>query len=106
MPTRIFDFTDAEILGLRVTPERSELFYPDTLQLQAFGWFEDGYERPVRRDVTWTSLDADLVSVATAGSEIGKVTPQGAEGLATVRATARNTEGELKADADIRVYRP
>lgn len=104
VPTRVYSFADIEMLSLRVTPERSDLFYPDTLQLEAFGLFEDGYERPVRRNVTWTSLNPDLLSVEGSGTDIGLATPLGLEGEATVEAKTSNSEGEVDAEADIRIY--
>lgn len=106
VPTRVYSFADIEMLSLRVTPERSDLFYPDTLQLEAFGLFEDGYERPVRRNVSWTSFNEDLVAVTASGTDIGEVTPLGFEGEASVEARTSNSEGEIKDEADIRVYLP
>lgn len=101
--TRVYRFVDLEIQSLRVSPTDVTLFYPDTLQLEAYGRFGDGYERPVRRDVSWQSLNDDLVAVTIGGAEQGLLTPTELEGEATVRATTANSEGELHADADIRV---
>ncbi|MFP5306268.1 MAG: hypothetical protein ACLGI7_10665 [Gammaproteobacteria bacterium] len=102
--TRVYSFADTEIVSLRVEPLRTDLFYPDTLQLEAYGLFADGHERPLRRDVTWASLNEDLVSVVSGGADAGEVTPLGLEGDATVEAKTGNSEGEVEAEADIRVY--
>lgn len=102
--TRRYVFGEVELQSLRVSPERSELHYPDTLDLHVYGLFSDGYERPVRRDVAWTNLNTDLISLIDAGSDAGQITPLGLEGDATVQVRASNTEGAVTAEADISVY--
>lgn len=102
--TRTYVFDDVELQSLRVSPERSELHYPDTLDLQVYGLFSDGYERPVRRDVAWTNLNTDLISLVDSGSDAGEITPLGLEGDATVQVRATNTEGAVTAESDVSVY--
>lgn len=101
--TRSYSFSSTEIQSLRLSPERSELLFPDTLQLQAYGLFADGIERPVRRNVAWESLNPELVSVETAGIDAGEVTALGLKGDATIEARTTNSEGVVKAEADVRV---
>jgi len=102
--TRVYSFADLELRSLRVSPSTATLDYPETLQLQAYALFDDGYERPVRREVTWTSLDKDLAVVDTATSDAGRVTP--AEligGEAVIRATTANEDGTVTSDATLQV---
>ncbi|MDP9142173.1 MAG: hypothetical protein M3O62_15470 [Pseudomonadota bacterium] len=101
--TRSYVFSSTEIQSLRLSPDRGELLFPETLQLQAYGLFADGLERPVRRDLSWESLNPDLLSVTTVGDDAGEVTALGLKGDATVRAQTANSEGLVKADSDIRV---
>lgn len=102
--TRSYVFDDVELQSLRLSPERGELHYPETLALQAYGLFSDGYERPVRRDIAWSNLNEDLISLVDSGTDAGEVTPLGLEGDATVEVRASNTEGAVTAEADISVY--
>lgn len=101
--TRSYTFTDIEMVSLRVDPARAELYFPETLELQAYGLFEDGYERPVRRDVSWETLNDDLATVVSGGADAGEVTPTELEGEATIRASTSNSEGILEADADLMI---
>lgn len=104
--TRVYRFIDSEILSLRVDPARSSLRYPDTLALQAYGLFDDGFERPVRREVVWTSLNRDLATVVIEGFDAGEVSAvAGAEGRATIEAATANSEGPVEAEADIDILR-
>ena len=104
--TRVYRFIDSEILSLRVDPARSSLRYPDTLALQAYGLFDDGFERPVRREVVWTSLNRDLATVVIEGVDAGEVSAvAGAEGRATIEAATANSEGPVEAEADIDILR-
>ncbi|TJY64942.1 hypothetical protein E4T66_01565 [Sinimarinibacterium sp. CAU 1509] len=100
--TRVYSFADLKLRSLRVSPSTALLSYPDTLQLQAYGMFDDGYERPVRRSVSWSSLDSELASVTTGTTDAGLVTP--AEllgGNVSIRAYTANSEGSLTSDAEI-----
>jgi hypothetical protein len=100
--TRVYTFADLELRSLRVSPSMATLNYPDTLQLQAYALFDDGYERPVRREVTWSSFDEDLAVVENATSDAGLVTP--AEligGDVVIRATTSNDSGAVTSDATL-----
>jgi hypothetical protein len=104
--TRVFEFSELELEALRVDPESLDLIYPATAQLQAYGLFADGYERPVRRSVAWVSLDTDLVSVVASGTDAGELTPQRLDGNATVEASVSSSTGTLHDDVEVRVSAP
>lgn len=99
--TRVVEFGDIKLQSLRVTPELSTLLYPQTARLDAYGSFADGYERPVRRDITWTSLKPELLTVVGTGTDAGELTPSRQKGKVSVEASATNSEGSLKAIADV-----
>ncbi len=104
--TRVVEFGDIKLQSLRVTPELSTLLYPQTARLEAYGSFADGYERPVRRDITWTSLNTNLLNVVGTGTDAGELTPLRQKGKASIEASATNSAGKVKAIADVVIEVP
>ena len=104
--TRVVTFEDLELLQLRISPETLTLEYPNTFLLDALGRFSDGHERSIRRAVTWTSLDPDLLSFVGSGIDSGEISGRGVEGVVEVTAGASNSEGALEAEARVDIQVP
>lgn len=64
--TERYAFSELEQLDLRLDPVNLALQYPDEVQLQAFGTFDDGLDRVVTREVDWTVSDT-AVAIVTSG---------------------------------------
>jgi hypothetical protein len=106
LSTRPALFSDVEIMSLRISPADPELLYPQELQLEGFGIYEDGIERPVRRIAAWSSRAPEIAGVVATGADGGLVTPAGPQGTARIEARAQNRFGELLDRVDLRVRRP
>jgi hypothetical protein len=104
--TRVVTFEELELQTLRISPETLTLRYPDVFRFDALGRFSDGHERSVRRSVTWTSLDTDLLSIVASGADMGEVSGRGFEGVVEVMATATNSEDTLEAEARVEIQVP
>jgi uncharacterized protein YjdB len=78
--------TDAEVVGLQITPPVATTPIGDNVGLSAFAVYSDNSLRGITDDATWESLDPELVSASNAPGERGLVTGI-APGDATVSAT-------------------
>ncbi|NKF23932.1 hypothetical protein [Solimonas marina] len=105
--TRVYTFTDTDMLSLRIDPTETNLQFPNLGQLQAYGTFEDGVERPVTRLVNWVLYDtgdSDLLTVTSSGINGGLMTPYDVGGDARVFATYdSDPAGELEEHATVHV---
>lgn len=103
--TRIAEFAELEVQTLRVDPIEATLRYPETLQINAYGVFDDGIERPLRRHVRWSTEDSDLVSVQSGNADAGEVSATGIAGIAEVLAEIDNSVTTLQAETRLTVQR-
>lgn len=100
--TRSTVFAELGLISLRIDPQTLQLSFPDEYTLQAWGLFEDGNERPLRRHVAWSTSEEDLVSVAASGQYGGTLYPAGPSGLAEIQVLATDVDGNLlSADATV-----
>ncbi|NGY06950.1 hypothetical protein [Solimonas terrae] len=107
--TRVYTFSDADILSMRIDPTQTDLTYPNLGHLQAYGVFDDGVERPVSRAVSWSLIDtgdSDLLSVNGSGLDGGLLVPFNVGGNARVFATIDSTSvGQIQEHATVSVHR-
>lgn len=107
--TRIYVFDeDLELESFRIDPVESFLTYPETSQINAYGVYSDGYERPITRAVTMTSQDTDIITVISRTNNAGRVTTVGGNGRGTVRVTTTIDEEteSLYSDFEVEVDSP
>jgi len=101
--SRVIEAQELELRSLRVAPEKAGLELRETLQAQAWGSFEDGVERPIQRDLAWSSRNE---AVATVGNGIdgGEITAQLGEGDTVIDVAAGALTG-LSAEIALRSFR-
>jgi hypothetical protein len=92
--SRGYSFSDAQLESLVVTPEAVSVNYPDELQLQAMGTFDDGVQRDVRRALTWTSADTTAVTVTSGTVDAGTLKPLNISAQTSVTASKFRSDGE------------
>ncbi|AXQ29954.1 hypothetical protein D0B54_15270 [Solimonas sp. K1W22B-7] len=101
--TRVIEARELDILSLRLSADEAELELRDSLQAQAWGLFEDGIERPVRHDISWSSRNTAVAAVAT-GIDGGKITAQSLEGDTVIDAAVNDLSG-LSGEIAVHTYR-
>ncbi|HSW13787.1 MAG TPA: Ig-like domain-containing protein [Solimonas sp.] len=77
--SRVIEARELELRSLRVTPEQADLDLRETLQAEAWGLFEDGIERPLRRNLAWSSRNEFVAKVGN-GIDGGEISAQSYEG--------------------------
>lgn len=82
--------TDAELVAIAVFAEQTSTPVGESLQLTAEASYSDGTTLPATNDVTWTSDDLDVASVAANGLVTGK-----SPGEVTVSAQLQGFSGEV-----------
>lgn len=101
--SRTIEARELELRTLRVSPESAELELRETLQAQAWGTFEDGIERPLRRDLAWSTRNSTVAQVAN-GIDGGEITAQLIEGDTVIDVTADALSG-LSAEIAVHSFR-
>lgn len=66
--------TDAEVVGLQITPPTASTPQGDNLSLNAFAIYSDNALRGVTQQATWVSQDPEVAQVSNAPGERGLVT--------------------------------
>jgi len=85
-------FVDPVLTGITINPTAPEVDVDKTLQLQAFGTYDDGSRKQVKSGVSWSSDSRDIATVDTNGALSG-VTP----GTAQIQASAQGLSGTATA---------
>lgn len=101
--TRVYTFSKIDLQSMRLTPVTDAnaplvLNYPALGQVQAFGTFKDGFERPITRFVAWNIFDTDtlqLFSVQPSGVDGGLVIPNNVGGKGRVFGTIVSTDNSV-----------
>jgi hypothetical protein len=101
--TRPIEAREMDLMALRLSTDEAELELRDSLQMQAYGLFSDGIERPIRHDLSWSSRDAGVATVG-AGIEGGKITATSLEGDTVIDVTANDLSG-LDGEIAVHTYR-
>ncbi len=61
-----------ELSYLRATNERRDINVNETVQLQVVGYYNDGTEKEIIKDIVWTSEDESIVTVESSGKVTAK----------------------------------
>lgn len=100
--TPLIQAAELDLLGLRLSTDRVELELRDRLQLEAWGLFEDGIERPIRRNLVWSSRDGSIAAV-TNGIGGGELLGQLLEGDTVIDVKSGGLEA-LTAEVAVHTY--
>lgn len=100
--TAVIEARELEMLALRVSPERLDLEIGEEARIEAFGHFEDGIERPVRRRLQWSVRDAAVATVGN-GHDGGTVLARRLEADSVIEARDPGLSG-LDAEIPLRVF--
>jgi uncharacterized protein YjdB len=86
-------FTNPTLTSISINPTAPQVDAGKTLQLQAFGTYDDGSRKPITSGVSWSSSDP---SVATVDPNTGILTGV-ATGTSTITASAQALSGTASA---------
>jgi uncharacterized protein YjdB len=89
-------FVDPTLTTLTVTPATPSVVAGDTLQLTATGSYDDGSSKNISGTVSWSTSDASVATVSSAGLLTGV-----AVGTATITATSAAVTGTTTATVEV-----
>lgn len=102
--TKSWQVQDSTLIDLQLTPDDLRITYPDTGQLIATGTFDNGLVMPVTRHVSFTSADAEVLTVGGGNDTAGEVTTTNTDANVEVSASIAVDDDTYEDSVTVRSY--